>query len=189
MIPEPEAPQHMSNFPTVGPRKRGYDPTQVDEFLERARLVFDGRDRGLAAADIRRTAFNLARGGYEPAPVDAALERLEDVFATRERQVARSELGEKEWFGRARELAQVIVNRLNRPDGERFSRAGFFMPGYSIQQVDRFSSRLIRYFSEGLPISVEDVRTVTFRPQRGGYSEAQVDVLLDAVIDVMLAVR
>lgn len=38
-------------------------------------------------------------------------------------------------------------------------------------------------------MSVEEVRTVTFREQRGGYREEQVDLLLDSVTDVMLAVR
>lgn len=179
----------MSNFPTVSRGKRGYDPDQVDAFLEQARSVFDGRARGLAATDIRRVAFDLKKDGYDPGMVDAALERLEDVFASRERQVARSELGEKEWFGRARELAQVIVNRLNRPEGERFSRVSFLTSGYSVEEVDTFSARLIRYFSEGVVIGVEEVRTVTFAAQRGGYSEAQVDLLLDSVIDVMLAVQ
>ena len=179
----------MSSFPTVGRGKRGYDTEQVDAFLTRARNAFDGRARGLGAIDIRRTAFDLKKAGYEPDAVDAALERLEDVFAERERQQARGELGEKEWFGRARELAQVIVNRLGRPDKQRFTRTGPFTPGYSLAEVDRFSSRLIRYFSEGLPITVDEVRTVTFHPQRGGYSEAQVDLLLDSVTDVMLAVR
>jgi DivIVA domain-containing protein len=179
----------MSSFPTVARGKRGYDPAQVDAFLGRARDVFDGRGSGLSAVDIRRTAFDLQKNGYEPATVDAALERLEDVFAERERQRSRSELGEKEWFGRARELAQVIVNRLNRPDRQRFSRTGPFTLGYNTDEVDRFSSRLIRYFSEGLPVTVDEVRTTTFRPQRGGYTEAQVDLLLDSVTDVMLAVR
>jgi DivIVA domain-containing protein len=33
------------------------------------------------------------------------------------------------------------------------------------------------------------VRTVVFRGKKRGYTETQVDLLLDAVIDVMLAVR
>jgi DivIVA domain-containing protein len=179
----------MSSFPTVARRKRGYDPAQVDSFLAKARNVFDGREGGISAVDIRRTAFDLAKSGYEPAAVDSALERLEDVFAERERARARRELGEKEWFARARELAQVIVNRLSRPEKQRFSRTGPFTLGYSVDEVDRFSVRLTRYFSEGRPITVDEVRTVTFRPQRGGYVEAQVDLLLDSVVDVMLAVR
>jgi DivIVA domain-containing protein len=38
-------------------------------------------------------------------------------------------------------------------------------------------------------MSVDEVRTVVFRPARGGYDESQVDYLLDAVVAVMLAVK
>jgi DivIVA domain-containing protein len=38
-------------------------------------------------------------------------------------------------------------------------------------------------------MSVEQVRTIVFRSRKGGYNETQVDLLLDAVINVMLAVR
>ena len=61
--------------------------------------------------------------------------------------------------------------------------------GYSVDDVDRFTGRLASYFEKGTPITVDDVRTVVFRPQRGGYREVQVDIVLDAVVDVMLAVR
>jgi DivIVA domain-containing protein len=61
--------------------------------------------------------------------------------------------------------------------------------GYNRADVDRFSQRLVRYFEDGFPITVDDVRCAVFRPQRGGYREAQVDVVLDSVVDVILAVR
>ena len=41
----------------------------------------------------------------------------------------------------------------------------------------------------GKPMSVDHVRTVVFGSKKRGYNEQQVDLLLDAVIDVMLAVR
>ena len=49
--------------------------------------------------------------------------------------------------------------------------------------------KLARYLADGEPVSVEQVRSVAFRMQRGGYREAQVDAVLDAVVEVMLAVR
>ena len=55
--------------------------------------------------------------------------------------------------------------------------------------MDRFADRIAKYFRGTKPMSVDDVRTVAFHPRRGGYREAQVDLLLDAVIDVMNAVR
>ena len=48
---------------------------------------------------------------------------------------------------------------------------------------------MIGYFQHGKPLSVDQVRTVVFRGVKRGYNEQQVDLLLDSVIDVMLAVR
>jgi DivIVA domain-containing protein len=55
--------------------------------------------------------------------------------------------------------------------------------------VDAFATRLTNYFQDGRPMSLDEVRTVAFRSKKGGYREAQVDLLLDAVVNVMLAVR
>ena len=59
----------------------------------------------------------------------------------------------------------------------------------SYRPADRFADRLTRYFRDGWPIAIDDVRGVVFTAQRGGYRESQVDLVLDAVVDVMLAVR
>jgi DivIVA domain-containing protein len=58
-----------------------------------------------------------------------------------------------------------------------------------VREVDRFTDRIRKFFQAGVPLTVEDIRQVAFQPQRGGYSEAQVDALLDATVSVMLAVR
>ncbi|MGN6128257.1 MAG: DivIVA domain-containing protein [Humibacter sp.] len=180
----------MATFPTVKRGKRGYDPAEVDDFLGMARKAYDGDpDVQLTSEDIRRTGFTLRHHGYRPEAVDGALERLEDVFAVRERELARQEMGETRWLEEARATAQVILNRLGREEGHRFSRTSIFTIGYNRREVDKFAKRLSRYFRDGMPLSVDEVRTVVFRQQRGGYREAQVDLLLDAVVDVMLAVR
>ena len=89
----------------------------------------------------------------------------------------------------ARGAAQEILNRLARPDGHRFSRVGALTSGYDPKDVDAFAARLTAYFQSGKPMSVDQVRTAVFRTKKRGYNETQVDLLLDAVIDVMLAVR
>ncbi|AAT89093.1 MFS transporter permease [Leifsonia xyli subsp. xyli] len=178
----------MSTFPRSPKKQLGYDIDEVDDFLASARHAYDGVT-GLTAQEIRRTAFPMRKGGYSPPHVDAALERLEDAFAARERENARAAKGDAVWYKEARATAQVIIDRLERPLGRRFQRMSFIALGYNRQDVDRFSARLVKYFQEGRPMSIEEVRTVTFREQRGGYREAQVDLLLDSVTDVMLAVR
>jgi DivIVA domain-containing protein len=181
----------VSTFPRSPKSKPGYDVEQVDEFLSAARRAYDGDESAptLTAADIRHTAFAMKKGGYSTTHVDAALERLEDAFSAREREAVRARHGDADWFEQARTTAQVVLNRLDRPLGQRFDRVSFLTLGYNRNDVDRFANRLVRYFQDGRPMSIDEVRTVTFREQRGGYREVQVDLLLDSVTDVMLAVR
>jgi len=54
---------------------------------------------------------------------------------------------------------------------------------------DAFMDRVSSYFQEGAPLTVENVRTIAFRPAFRGYDETQVDLLLDTTIRLMLAVR
>ena len=183
----------MSNtFPHTRSSRKGYNVDQVEDFLEEARRAYTA-DRGapgvLDSASIRKMAFSMQRGGYSPTHVDAALERLEDAFAAREREQAFAVQGDAAWYSKARSSAQAILDRLARDRGRRFSRAGILTTGYDVKDVDSFAERLVGYFQHGKPMSVEQVRTVVFRGKKNGYSESQVDLLLDAVIDVMLAVR
>lgn len=181
-----------STFPRMRKSRRGYAIDQVDEFLEDARRAFNaepGSAVALLADDIRHTSFALQKGGYSPTHVDAALERLEDTFANREREGARAQMGDQAWFGIARTNAKEIIDRLARPTGHRFRRAGILRDGYDRKQVDAFTNRLSDYFLKATPMSVDEVRLVAFRPAKGGYAESQVDYFLDSVISVMLAVR
>ncbi|HEY8589959.1 MAG TPA: DivIVA domain-containing protein [Naasia sp.] len=181
-----------STFPRSRRSKLGYRVRDVDEFLREARRAYDapvGAAAGVDAAVIRRTAFPMEKGGYSTVHVDAALERLEDAFSLREREHAIRTLGDRAWYGETRSAAAEITARLNRPAGRRFERAGFLSQGYSPDDVDAFADRLRTYFEKGTPIGVDEVRAVAFRPKLGGYREWQVDLVLDAVVDVMLAVR
>ncbi|GGH39362.1 DivIVA domain-containing protein [Microbacterium album] len=177
-------------FPLATGRERGYDRDAVDAFLAHARTAFEGGDEAaLDARAVREASFPLRRGGYRIDAVDAALARVEDAFAARERERAIAEAGPEAWVERARADAQVILERLRRSRGQRFDRVGLFAYGYAPDEVDLVADRLARYFQAGEPVTVEQVRAVAFRSVRNGYREEQVDAVLDAVIDVMLAVR
>ncbi|GAA4054766.1 hypothetical protein AVP42_03011 [Agromyces sp. NDB4Y10] len=182
-----------ATFPRARKNQLGYKTSEVEEFLQRARRAYDGRplpdDAPLDSERIRLTAFGMQKGGYSTAHVDAAMERLEDAFAFQERQIASRLHGDEAWLSEARTTAQVVANRLARPEGQRFDRVSRLALGYNVREVDRFADRLTRYFRDGWPIAIDDVRGVVFSAQRGGYRESQVDLVLDAVVDVMLAVR
>lgn len=177
-------------FPTTSGRTKGYQPRAVDAFLSHARASFEHRAEraSLDAADVRHASFPLVKHGYDIAAVDAALGRLEDAFAAREREEHIRSAGAEAWVQQARDTAQVVLDRLSRKRGARFRRAGATRYGYRIDEVDLVSDRLVGYFSRGDAITPEQVRAAAFRMQRNGYAEEQVDAVLDAVVDVMLAV-
>jgi DivIVA domain-containing protein len=179
-----------TTFPRA--RKLGYDIDQVEDFLEDARRAYHaqpGEQTLVTAETIRQQAFLMKKHGYAPSHVDAALERLEDAFAVKERERAFREKGDQAWYAEARNDAQVLLDRVVRPRGRRFRRVGIFTLGYAVREVDQLTDRVSAYFQAGRPLSIEDLRTAAFPSQRGGYNEAQVDVVIDNVIEVMLAVR
>lgn len=179
-----------TTFPRA--RKLGYDIDQVEDFLEDARRAYHAQpgEQALVTAEvIRQQAFTMKKHGYAPSHVDAALERLEDAFATKERDNAFRAQGNDAWYAEARGNAQVLLDRVVRPRGRRFKRVGWFTLGYAVREVDQLTDRVSAYFQAGRPLSIEDLRTAAFPAQRGGYSEAQVDLVIDDVIEVMLAVR
>jgi len=182
-----------TTFPRIRKSRRGYNVDQVEDFLEDARRAYSSEIPGpsvVTSESIRTTAFAMQKGGYSTTHVDAALERLEDAFASRERDRAFAPPGgDAEWYSNARGTAQEILDRLARPEGNRFSRVSFLTRAYNVKQVDAFADRLVDYFQHGKPMSIDEVRLAAFTATRRGYTEQQVDLLLDNVIDVMLAVR
>lgn len=170
-------------------RTRGYHRAAVDAFLSAARTAFEGNGDELDAADVRVASFPLVKGGYAVAEVDAALGRVEDAFAARARERAVRTQGAGAWVDRARGEAQVVLDHLARPPKHRFARTGFLTFGYRVDEVDHVTGRIVRYLRDGEPLTAEQLRSAAFRMQRGGYREEQVDALLDATIDVILAVR
>ncbi|GAA3626804.1 hypothetical protein GCM10022200_06480 [Microbacterium awajiense] len=178
----------LAPFPTTRGREKGYDKASVDDFLLRARAAFEAGATEMTAEDVRRVGFRLVRHGYAIAAVDAALGRIEDAFAAKERERALDGSGTHAWVEQTRASAQEILDRLSRPAKQRFDRVGALRYGYRVDEVDLVADKIARYLETGESVTVAQVRSVAFRMERGGYREAQVDAVLDAVVEVMLAV-
>ncbi|MES2865211.1 MAG: DivIVA domain-containing protein [Actinomycetota bacterium] len=176
-------------FGLASGRERGYHRVAVDTFLAAARDSFEDDTDDLSAADVRVASFPLVKGGYDIAEVDAALGRVEDALAARQRERAVRVEGAQAWVEHARSDAQLILDHLARSRRHKFARTGFLSFGYRVDEVDHVAARIVRYLRDGDELSVEQLRSAAFRMQRGGYREEQVDALLDATIDVILAVR
>ncbi|MGL3150538.1 DivIVA domain-containing protein [Microbacterium sp. A82] len=179
----------QSAFRVTQGRERGYHRTAVDTFLAAARDSFEQDQDQLTAAEIRIASFPLVKGGYAVSEVDAALGRVEDAFAARERERVVREDGPEAWVVAARGEAQIVLDHLSRDRRRKFARTGLLSFGYRIDEVDHVAERIVRYLRDGDALSAEQLRSAAFRMQRRGYREEQVDALLDATIDVILAVR
>lgn len=175
----------MSTFPLVSSPARGYNIAAVDAFIARAQAG----DSSLKSTDIRWASFPITKGGYAIADVDAALERLEDTVADHERRELINTLGVDAATAEARAIAQDVLNRVAREPRKRFRRAPLFTYGYNRSDVDEFADTIRAFYNDGGLLTRTDVRTVSFRPQLGGYDEAQVDFVLDELLRVMLAAR
>jgi DivIVA domain-containing protein len=168
----------------------GYDPGVVDDFLDRAKRVFEGLEEGLSSQDIRGKVFPLvSKEGYATKAVDSALWRLEEAFADQERLVHTAERGEESYYQEIRERAQEILDRVARPAKTKFRMSSVLQPGYHRGDVDVLCGQIVRYFQQEESLSVAAIRRRSLRTQLGGYDEKQVDVLLDETLTVMLAVR
>lgn len=181
-----------TTFPAATGKQLGYRPDEVDAFLDRARMSFEqtpALPAELTASEIRATAFRLKRGGYSARFVDAAMDRLEEVFFERERRARLAELGEDAWWAETQLKLSEVRGRLHRPRGKRFSRRGLFATGYRRAEVDAFLDRVTAMLSGEGALTTAAVREAVFHGQWRGYSEAQVDALLDTLIEIMLATR
>jgi DivIVA domain-containing protein len=181
-------------FPRVAARELGYNTSQVDQFLSRARAFYAAREtngKAVSSRDIRSAVFDAARGGYQAQAVDAALDRLEDAFAQRERDMLLGRKGEEAWLQQLGKTSAVLRARLHRADGERFRRPRRKRSrSYAVEDVDALCRRLLGYFEQDRALSVDVVRRAVFRPAKGrdGYEESQVDAFLDQVIELMAGI-
>ena len=181
-----------SSFPLAERGQLGYQPEEVDAFLERARDTYDqGADvlSPVTALEIRGLAFPLKKRGYSARFVDAAMDRLEEVFYERERRARMAQIGEEAWWAEVGQLLREVRGRLDRPRGKRFRTRGIFASGYRKSQVDAFLDRVSALFAGDDQLTTAEVRGVVFHSQWRGYNEDQVDALLDAVIELLLATR
>lgn len=179
-------------FPLAAGKEPGYRRDQVDAFLDRARASYElasGDQAAVTSEEIRHIAFDVKRKGYSARHVDAAMDRLEEVFFERERRARMAELGEEAWWQETKQLLSEIRGRIERPRGTRFRRRGIFATGYRRAQVDAFLEQVrAMLHGEGV-LTTAEVRSVVFHSEWRGYSEDQVDALLDAVVVLMLSTR
>lgn len=174
------------SFPKAKKSVYGYEPTEVDAFIAKAREQYARTEADLLASiDLRRTEFKLVKGGYSISAVDSAIDRLEDTFAERELSRLKARGGYEAIHERAMQIKIALVGRLDRKPGKRFKRTGLILRGYNRRQVERFLARVEKHIESGDALSLDYVRRIIFKASRGGYAENQVDAFIDRVVELL----
>ncbi len=195
------AQQSEASIPRVGKRKWGYDPDQVDEFLEHAHALYDGDGVQLTQRDIQNASFDLTRGGYVIAQVDATLARLERAVVDKQTAREISQHGRVTWKAQTEDLYHEVARHVGRAMGERFSSGKPHVPSYDRKQVDKLADRIVDKCAAELGIdgiSKEDVKgfdkitaeavansVFTQRKGKKGYDERQVDYFLNSCVQLL----
>jgi DivIVA domain-containing protein len=165
----------MSSLPKVAKGKLGYSVSEVDQVLARARDQYaNPAFKVLDWRELTATAFTLQKGGYQTTAVDAALDKLQDTFAEREAKHTNFEI---------RDLKALLLGRTERPKGKRFSKASVLGKGYARAQVDALLDLFAEHVAAEDEISLDELRELKFKLQRGGYIESQVDAYVDRMVE------
>lgn len=189
--------QGLGEFTLLGEKEKGYSSEEVDAYFQQLAADYSLLRRGnndgiISSKDIRTKSFSQEKGGYKPVEVDRALDRVEDKFGELERSLKKTELGEAQWNEELEVLANSIMGRLNRPEGERFRRPSKrLVKGYYMRDVDALCDKLKDHLQHDSKVNPKIIRRARFRSATGDmcYEETQVDAFLDRCIELILEIK
>ncbi|MFM1956628.1 MAG: hypothetical protein RLZ41_27 [Actinomycetota bacterium] len=174
------------SFSFAAADKPGYETTQVDAFIAKARTQYSDATLELVTSNqLRNTEFDLVHGGYDIIAVDTAMDRLEDAFAAREISRQKQSRGEHAVEDRLARIVEIVSGRLVRPKRKKFSNVGYLLRGYDRKQVDQLCNQVAVHLASGTPLQLNVVRRAIFKANRGGYVESQVDAFIDRVVEIL----
>ena len=169
--------------------REGYEQTEVDELLDRARAAlaaWESRETAtLTAADVNAVAFHTTKfgNGYDQDQVDDFLDQIATSLSAHETAVPEEP-----------EVLEVPASLLRSSSllDTTFTHTRF-REGYSVAGVDGFLAAaravIAAYESDTAPtgaaeLSGDDVVNVRFTPTKfkRGYSQAEVDEYLDRIV-------
>ncbi|WP_018142712.1 DivIVA domain-containing protein [Alloscardovia criceti] len=186
----------------------GYSVSQVDEFLQSTRHLYEESEPNMTQTEIQNQVFDLEKNGYDVAAVDAAMKRLQDAVVDKLAEWTISHEGDEAWFAETQQLALTIIPRAQREKAKIFSRARAFKPAYDIKEVDAVVWSLALFINDELSLGVnldelpenpakkspaqdtyhsQDIEEIGFTQRSGhkGYDEAEVDAFINRAVEVL----
>ncbi|RSX55647.1 cell division protein DivIVA [Bifidobacterium dolichotidis] len=207
-LDERDSVEAMPSLPRVKKRQWGYDPAQVDEFLEQAHMRYEQPGMSLMLGDIQNASFDLVKGGYRIDKVDQTLNRLAKAVADKITDIEITTNGRVTWKAQTERLFRTLDSHAQREEGERFAPGAPRMPSYDRKQVDALVDSILDSAEIELqeevsndntsddPASFEAVKpsvtatsvaNTVFTQRRGkkGYDERQVDFFLNSCVELL----
>lgn len=199
MAQQSQSEEQSSGIARAGKRKWGYEPGQVDEFLEHAHTLYERDDQSLTQSDIQNVSFDLAKNGYKISQVDATLTRLERAVVDKHTTWQITNQGRVAFKAQSEELYKSLQSHAQRAHKERFAPGKGKKPSYDRRQVDRLIDQIIEKAGIELSltantnrqaladINAQSVANVIFTQRKGkhGYDERQVDYYLNACVQLL----
>lgn len=205
MAQDQQSEKSTSGIEHAKKNKWGYDPRQVDEFLEKAHAQYEAEGLNLTQGEIQNVSFDLSKGGYVISQVDATLERLERAVVDKQTSYEIAQSGRVAWKAQTEELFRQVRDHAKRAEGQRFAPGKGKNPSYDRKQVDRLIDGIITRaqvdldeLPEGEELTAErskeldnitssSVANTVFTQRKGkhGYDERQVDYYLNSCVELL----
>lgn len=154
--------------------KRGYDPAEVDRFVDLVLAKVDGHPEGdaITAADLGVMVFHeTSRGtGYDAAAVD-------DWLSQARPQVAEAEARPNAEPDPDADSALAMPAPAHVTD--LFPRVSRVVPGYSVADVDALLDSVRRRLADGAAVDPAELRDAALGAQKGGYRHSAVAEVLE----------
>lgn len=180
----------MSVFKNVPKGKMGYSPQEVEAFIALAREQYNNINaRLLDWRDITGKKFTMVKGGFFPEQVDAAIDRLQDSFAERELKRKADPFAPSLSRSILTELREPLKARATRAKNRSFDRVNVMSLGYSRKEVDALLSVVLSFLNDEAELDISEIREITFKEQRGGYFESQVDAYIERLVEYLQTER
>jgi DivIVA domain-containing protein len=180
----------MNTFPKVGKKNLGYEPAEVDAFIELARDQYSRPEsKVINWKTLVSTGFQLVKDGYDPSSVDKAIEKLEDTFAERDAKAPAFQFPIVNKTEELIKLRNLLAARTTRTKGKKFERVGVLGLGYSRRAVDSVLALVGEYLEDQESLDLNELRGLKFKVVRGGYVESQVDAYIDRLVELMQTQR
>jgi len=159
--------------------RKGYDAEQVDAFVDRVLAHLSGGETdgaGMSSHELAIEVFDEARGAsaYDEEQVDTWRREMR-------RQISESEKSLHEEDLPSEREGSAIDMSAPPHYADRFPRVSRAVLGFAVTEVDEVMDRLRAAFQSGHPPTAEEILSLSFHEENGGYRQVAVAQTIELI--------